>query len=176
MSNNRSLRPSRGAAILAAAAAATTVLAACGASTADSAASQYGTAITPIVAKTITGTATTVPTAGKANVMIFYSVGCGTCVGITQHLASIAPSHTNTDFLAINMDQTEDVRTSKGFLDYINSPQIVGVNDSSGDITRAFAVSSVSTIVVTNPDGQVVLRGVDPKPDQINAAIQAATT
>lgn len=176
MTPNATSSGARGVAVLAIAVAALALASCATTSAADSAAIQYGPAITPIPAKDIAGTATTVPIPGKTNVMIFYSVGCGTCVGITQHLASIAPANPSADFLAINMDQSEDVRTSNGFLDYIDSPQIVGINDTTGDITRAFEVSSVSTIVITNPQGQVVLRGIEPKPDQISAAIQTATT
>lgn len=169
-------RRKRIASALAAATVTIGVLASCGTgATSGSAAAQYGPPITPIAATSITGAPVTIPPAGRASLLIFYSVGCGTCVGITQHIASIAPANQAADYYAINMDPTEDVRTSKGFLDYIDSPHIVGVNDTSGELTRAYGVNSVSTIVVTDPSGQIILRAISPLPAEIATAIRDAT-
>jgi|GEM_PF-5322323 len=152
-----------------------TLLAGCGTNASNLTASQYGDPIPAVTAKTITGTSATIPVPGKATVMIFYSVGCGTCISITQHIATIAKSHPTAEYVAVNIDPTEDVRSSKGFLDYIDSPAIIGINDTKATITRAYQVASVSTVVVLNPAGQIVLRGVEPPPDNITKAVETAT-
>ncbi len=162
-------------ATFASALAAITALTGCGANASDAATSQYGDPVLPVTAVTIAGTQATIPAPGKATVLIFYTVGCGTCVEITQHIASVAASHPAAEYVAVNIDPKEDVRSAKGFLDYINSPALIGINDTSGTLTRAYQVASVSTVVVLNTTGQIVLRGVEPQPDAITAAVEAAT-
>ncbi|MFZ1669430.1 MAG: thioredoxin family protein [Candidatus Nanopelagicales bacterium] len=169
-SGRRTVRTVAGFAV---AAVVTVVLAACGSSSAES--SQYGNPVTPISAETIAGKPTTIPAPGEATVLIFYSVGCGTCVGITQHIATLAPQYPNAQYVAVNIDPSENVRTSKGFLEYIKSPAMVGVNDTNGEISKAYGVNAVSTIVVLNSDGQVVLQAVTPPKDDITAAMKTAT-
>ncbi len=158
---------------LAIAAVVTVVLAACGSNSAES--SQYGDPVAPISAETIAGKPTTIPAPGEATVLIFYSVGCGTCVGITQHIATLAPEYPNAQYVAVNIDASENVRTSKGFLEYIKSPDIVGVNDTNGEIAKAYGVNAVSTIVVLNSEGQIVMQAVTPPKDDIAAAMKTAT-
>lgn len=170
ISERRTARTLAGFAI---AAALTVVLAACGSSSATD--SQYGTPVAPISAETIAGKPTTIPAPGKATLLIFYSVGCGTCVGITQHVASLAPQYPSAQYVAVNIDSTENVRTSKGFLDYVKSPAIVGVNDANGQIAKAYGVNAVSTIVVLNSAGQIVLQAVTPPKADIAAAMKTAT-
>lgn len=124
----------------------------------------------------ITGKQVTIPATDKDTLMIFYSVGCGTCIGITQQIAKIAQDHPDVDYYAVNLDPTEDVRTSNGFLDYINSPHIVGINDTKGTLTKAYSVNSVSTVVVINKDGDIVLNEYEPSPEAIAAAVAGPTT
>ncbi|MGV1079691.1 MAG: TlpA family protein disulfide reductase [Candidatus Nanopelagicales bacterium] len=92
----------------------------------------------------------------------------------TQPLVTLAPEYPNTQYVAVNIDTSENVRTSKGFLEYIKSPDIVGVNDTDGEISKAYGVNAVSTIVVLNSDGQVVLQAVTPPKADIAAAMKTA--
>lgn len=179
MSTHNTVRPSRrhrpvqSVAGLAIAVVVAVMLAACGSNSAES--SQYGDPVAPISTETIAGKPTTIPAPDEATVLIFYSVGCGTCVGITQHIATLAPQYPNAQYVAVNIDPSEGVRTSKGFLEYIKSPAIVGVNDTDGGISKAYGVNAVSTIVVLNSDGQVVLQAVTPPKGDITAAMKTAT-
>ncbi len=113
---------------------------------------------------------------GTPTVMVFYSVGCGTCVGITQHIAELAKEYPNANYLAVNIDPTEDVRTSNAFLDYINSPAITGINDTDGTIAKAYNVTSVSTVVVTDSDGGLLLGAAYPPLAQVDEAVAQAAT
>lgn len=135
----------------------------------------YSKAPAPVSAEAITGKQVTIPATDTATVMIFYSVGCGTCLAITQQIAKIAAEYPSADYYAVNLDPTENVRTSNGFLDHINSPHIVGINDTNGKITKAYGVNSVSTVVVVNPAGDVVLNGYEPRPEEIKSAVAAST-
>jgi len=133
-----------------------------------------GPAIDPVAATSISGEAIEVPSADQPTVMVFYSVGCGTCVGITQHIAGLANQYPDATYLAVNIDATEDVRTSNTFLDYINSPAITGINDTDGQIAKAYNVTSVSTVVVTDSAGGILLDAAYPPLVDVNAAVAQA--
>jgi thiol-disulfide isomerase/thioredoxin len=135
-----------------------------------------GPAVEPVSATSISGESLKVPAAGTPTVMVFYSVGCGTCVGITQHIAELAKEYPNANYLAVNIDPTEDVRTSNAFLDYINSPAITGINDTDGTIAKAYNVTSVSTVVVTDSDGGLLLGAAYPPLAQVDEAVAQAAT
>jgi thiol-disulfide isomerase/thioredoxin len=135
-----------------------------------------GPAIDPVSATSISGETVEVPSADKPTVMVFYSVGCGTCVGITQHIAELAKQYPNATYLAVNIDATEDVRTSNAFLDYINSPTITGINDTDGQIAKAYNVTSVSTVVVTDASGGILLDAAYPPLVDVDAAVAQAAT
>jgi thiol-disulfide isomerase/thioredoxin len=144
--------------------------------TACSSGAQAGPAIEPVSATTITGESIQVPTANKPTVMVFYSVGCGTCVGITEHIAGLANQYPDASYLAVNIDPTEDVRTSNSFLDYIDSPAITGINDTDGRITKAYGVTSVSSVVVTDSAGGVLLDAAYPPTADVDAAVAQAAS
>ncbi|NQU37250.1 MAG: redoxin domain-containing protein [Actinobacteria bacterium] len=133
-----------------------------------------GPAIEPVSVTNISGETLEVPSADKPTVMVFYSVGCGTCVGITQHIAELAKQYPDATYLAVNIDATEDVRTSNAFLDYIDSPAITGINDTDGQIAKAYNVTSVSTVVVTDADGGILLDAAYPPLAEVNTAVEQA--
>lgn len=159
--------------VAAASVAAVVALTSC--STATSQSTTFPAAPAAVSAQAINGSTVTIPAADKATAMIFYSVGCGTCIGITQQLAKIATEHPTADYYAVNLDPTEDVRTSNGFLGYINSPQIIGINDTEGTLTKAYGVNSVSTVVIVDKDQQVIVNAYEPTPEEIKSAIAQAT-
>lgn len=134
-----------------------------------------GPAIEPVSATSISGQKLEVPSADQPTVMVFYSVGCGTCVGITQHIAELAKQYPDATYLAVNIDATEDIRTSNAFLDYINSPAITGINDTDGQISKAYNVTSVSTVVVTDSAGGILLDAAYPPLVDVDNAVAQAT-
>ena len=136
----------------------------------------YPKAPAPTTMTSTKGARVSVPAANKPTVMVFYSVGCGTCLGITQQIAKTATEFPNAEYLAVNLDPTEDIRTSNGFLDYVDSPDIVGINDVNGKLTNAYGVKSVSTVVVVNKEGKIVLNEVLPKPDVIDSTVKTAAS
>ncbi len=135
-----------------------------------------GPPVEPVSATSIAGQTLEVPSSDQPTVMVFYSVGCGTCVGITQHIAELANQYPNATYLAVNIDATETVRTSNAFLEYIDSPAIIGINDTDGQIAKAFNVTSVSSVVVTDSAGGLLLDAAYPPIAEVDAAVAQAAS
>lgn len=177
MHDSRPVR--RGLAGVAAAVLAAGTLAACGPTAAPStttpaAPHANATATTAATLTTVDGKSIDLPAAAPTAVL-FFSAGCGECVGGGK---SLAAAHTavqkaggHAQFLAVDMVPTESAADVGTFLDQVNGTGLPAVVDTNGALTSRYQVSALTTVLVIDPAGQVTYRGHAPSQDQILAAL-----
>lgn len=130
----------------------------------------------PVSLVALDGQEVTVPD-GKPAALFFFSVGCGECVGGASSLATAAEKvGDNADYLAVDMDPSEAEDIVRGFLDYIEAPDLPTAIDAKGTLSQRFQVASLSTLIVVDADGNVTFRGTDPAPAVIEAELAKAGT
>lgn len=152
-------------------------LAACGPTAAPStttSASPHANATTAAILTTVDGKTVDLPAAAPTAVL-FFSYGCGECVGGGK---SLAAAHTavqkaggHARFLAVDMVPTENAADVGKFLDQVNGTGLPAVVDTNGALTSRYQVSAQTTVLVIDPAGQVTYRGHAPSQDQILAAL-----
>jgi thiol-disulfide isomerase/thioredoxin len=160
-----------GMAVIAVLAVAYTALAPTAAPTAGSTAgSSAGIAFT---AATLSGQQVSVP-GGKPSVVFFFSVNCGTCGPGAQALAQAQQATPEANYVAVDVDPSETATDVAEFLTTNQATGLAYTLDTDGALTSAYRLTQLSTAVVLDAQGNTVYRGVDPTPDQIQAALATA--
>ncbi|WP_071286362.1 TlpA family protein disulfide reductase [Mycolicibacterium llatzerense] len=152
-------------------------LAACGPTATPSTttpASPHAGATTAATLTTVDGKSIDLPAAAPTAVL-FFSFGCGECVGGGKSLAAaqaaVQKVGGHARFLAVDMVPTESTADVGTFLDQVNGAGLPAVVDTNGALTSRYQVSAQTTVLVIDPAGQVTYRGHAPSQDQILAAL-----
>ncbi|MCA4135457.1 TlpA family protein disulfide reductase [Arthrobacter sp. M4] len=133
-------------------------------------------ASTAVTVTDIDGNTRTIP-AGKPAALFFFSVGCGECVGGAKSLSKAAEAlGSSADYLLVDMDPKEPKTTVDGFRDYIKAPGLPSAIDTGAALTTRYRVTSLSTLVVVDANGNVTFRATDPSAEQIQAELTKAGT
>lgn len=125
-------------------------------------------------ASTAAGASVQVPSS-KPTVMLFFSVECGSCgpeTALLAELQSKAPDSAN--FVVVDVATAETTANVIAFLADNNASAIAYASDTNASLIAAYQVTQLSTVVVVNPAGAVVFRGVDPSASQVRDAIATA--
>lgn len=152
------------------------VLTACGSATTTNTTTSppQANATTATVLTTVDGTKIDLP--GSApTVVLFFSYGCGECVGggksLTAARAAVEKAGGSARFLAVDMVPGERAADVRRFLGQIGGNSLAAVVDTDGALTSRYAVSSLTTVIVIDASGRVTYRGQAPSTDQILAAL-----
>lgn len=122
------------------------------------------------------GKTRTIP-AGKPAALFFFSVGCGECVGGAKSLSKAAETiGSSADYLLVDMDPKEPKAAVDGFRDYIKAPGLPAAIDTGAALTTRYQVTSLSTLVIVDANGNVTFRATDPSAEQIQAELSKAST
>ncbi|WP_219418498.1 TlpA family protein disulfide reductase [Pseudonocardia nigra] len=134
------------------------------------ASSSTGVAFT---ATTLSGQQVNVP-GGKPSVVFFFSVNCGTCGPGAQALAQAQQSAPDANYVAVDVAPDETATDVAEFLTTNQATGLAYTLDTGGALTSSYQLTQLSTAVVLDAQGNTVYRGVDPTPDQIQAALATA--
>ncbi|MCX8565143.1 redoxin domain-containing protein [Mycolicibacterium mucogenicum] len=161
---------------MAAAVAAAALLTACGpsATTSNPTPPPQSSAAAAAMLTTVDGTKVDLPAAAPT-AMLFFSTGCGECVGGGKSLAAaraaVQKAGGSARFLAVDMVPTENTADVHRFLDQIGDTSVPAVVDPNGALTSRYQVSAQTTVLVVDPSGQITYRGHAPSQEQILAAL-----
>lgn len=157
-------------------------LAACGqsATTSNPASPPQATATTSTPAAvatrltTVDGKPVELPAAAPTAIL-FFSYGCGECVGGGKSLAAaraaVEKAGGSAKFLAVDIVPTEKPADVHLFLDQIGGTSLPAVIDTNGALTSRYQVTAPTTALVIDPSGQITYRGHAPSQDQILTAL-----
>lgn len=126
-----------------------------------------------LTATTLSGQQLTVP-GGKPSVLFFFSVNCGSCGPGAQALAQAQQANPGANYVAVDVDPSETSADVREFLTANQAGGLAYALDTDASLTRAYQLTQLSTAVVLDATGTTVYRGVDPTPDQIQAALSTA--
>jgi hypothetical protein len=151
------------------------VLTACGPSaTTSSPTSPPQSSATAAVLTTVDGKTVDLP-ATAPTAMLFFSTGCGECVGggtsLAAARAAVQKAAGTARFLAVDMVPTENTADVHRFLDQIGDTSLPAVVDPTGALTGRYQVSAQTTVLVVDPSGQITYRGHAPSQEQILTAL-----
>jgi hypothetical protein len=115
------------------------------------------------------------PTGAAAPAVLFFSAGCGECVGggtaVAGARAAVQKATGTARFLAVDMVPTENTADVHRFLDQIGDTNLPAVIDTHGDLTSRYQVTAQTTLLVIDPSGRITYRGHAPAQDQILTAL-----
>ncbi|WP_235679511.1 TlpA family protein disulfide reductase [Mycolicibacterium monacense] len=113
--------------------------------------------------------------AAAPTAILFFSYGCGECVGGGKSLAAaraaVEEAGGSAKFLAVDIVPTEKPADVRHFLDQIGGTSLPAVVDTNGALTSRYQVTAPTTALVIDPSGQISYRGHAPSQDQILAAL-----
>ena len=153
------------------------LLSACGGLTKDnpSPAGDDGTTAASFTARTVAGGSTTLP-GERPSVLLFFSVECGGCGPTAQALAQAqAQDPKAADFAVVDVAAYETTKDIEGFLKYYDANALAYASDPDGTLIARYGVTQLSTVVIVDPDGKVVFRGVEPNAEKIRAELDKVT-
>lgn len=111
----------------------------------------------------------------RPTAILFFSYGCGECVGGGKSLAAaraaVEKAGGSAKFLAVDIVPTEKPADVRHFLDQIGGTSLPAVVDTNGALTSRYQVTAPTTALVIDPSGQISYRGHAPSQDQILAAL-----
>jgi hypothetical protein len=161
--------------LLGAAAAVTIIgaIAACGPATNTKPPGSQGVSapsLAPAALTTIDGRQVSVP--GSApTALLFFSFGCGECVGggkaLAQAQATAQQTGSNAGFLLVDMDPHESAQDASRFREQIDGKNLPAVIDTGATLSRTYKISALTTVIVVDPSGKVTYQGHAPAADQI---------
>lgn len=157
------------------------MLTACGpaATTSTTTPTPHASATTTATLTSVDGTSIELP-AAVPTAVLFFSYGCGECVGGGKSLAAaqaaVEKAGGHARFLAVDMVPSENTGDARGFLEQIGSPSLPAVVDTNGVLTSRYQVTALTTVLVIDPSGQVTYRGHAASRDQILAALGASAS
>jgi len=153
------------------------LLTACGGLTKDnpSPAVDGGASTAGFTARTIAGSSITLP-GERPSVLLFFSVECGGCGPTANALAQArAQDPKAADFGVIDVAAYETSKDIEGFLKDYDATALAYASDPDGTLTARYGVTQLSTVVIVDPDGKVVFRGVEPNAEKIRAELDKVT-
>ena len=125
-----------------------------------------------IALRTIDGATVHVPSS-KPTVLAYIAMGCADCAAAAK--AAGQASHTlgsTATVLAVDLDPGAPASEVNAFLDYVGAKGLpVVVDDTHFDLSRKYAVTALSSVIVIDPAGKVTYRAVNPSADAITAAV-----
>lgn len=124
---------------------------------------------------TMTGSTIRLP-GSTPSVLVFFSISCADCVYATHTTGQAAARMAGrAQFLAVNLDPGVPASAIDGFLRYVHAPTLPTVRDSDYHVAAAYQVAALSTVIVLDTSGRVVLREINPKLSTVLAAIDQTT-
>ncbi|WGI36022.1 MULTISPECIES: TlpA family protein disulfide reductase [Mycolicibacterium] len=131
-------------------------------------------AAAPAALTTVDGHSVDLP-ATSPTAVLFFSAGCGECVGggtaVAGARAAVQKATGTARFLAVDMVPTENTADVHRFLDQIGDTNLPAVIDTHGDLTSRYQVTAQTTLLVIDPSGRITYRGHAPAQDQILTAL-----
>lgn len=131
-------------------------------------AGSVGVAQGAFTATTMSGHQVTFPGA-RPSVLFFFATTCTSCVAGAQAMVAAQSSSGGANFVAVDVDPNETAADIQGFLVATQSTGLAYVSDSTGRLTRSYAVTDLSTVVVLDASGRVVDHLIEPSAAQIQA-------
>lgn len=153
------------------------LLSACGGLTKDnpSPAGAEGISAASFTARNVAGGSTTLP-GDRPSVLLFFSVECGGCGPTAQGLAQAqAQDPKAADFAVVDVAAYETAKDIEGFLKDYDATALAFASDPDGTLIARYGVTQLSTVVIVDPDGKVVFRGVEPNAAKIRAELDKVT-
>jgi hypothetical protein len=103
-----------------------------------------------------------VPTAGKTNVLFFFSVGCGECIPAIKRIDAARAQTPDARYFAIDVNPGDTADVLRDFRDQVGDLHVPLVRDTHGNLAAAYRVTSLGTTFVLDRTGKQVYSGVDP--------------
>jgi hypothetical protein len=119
----------------------------------------------PFTAATASGQQLMVP-GGKPSAIFFFSANCGTCAQQANPDAA--------NYVAVDVDPNETTAEIAAFLTDNQAATLAVTSDTTGRLIGAYQVTQLGTMVVLDPDGQVVSRAYEPTTAQIQDMLNQA--
>ncbi|WP_406690318.1 thioredoxin-like domain-containing protein [Saccharopolyspora sp. ID03-671] len=125
-------------------------------------------------ARTLAGNTIAVPD-GKPAALFFFSVNCGTCgpgaVALAQAHQALGDK---ARFVAVDVAPSETDEDIRGFLTGNRAESLAFTRDTNAGLIGAYQINQLSTVVVIDPAGNEVYRGIEPSADHIQTALTQA--